>query len=185
MQLPCVKEPALSCHIHGQINEATPWSHHGMATGPSNAFWYITHYAPGKRTSKMQWKTVINYVYFWQQLGALQFRTFSLHLKKPKNQTIKEYWKCSLVPDHRSGTAVDTGLTCAESCSVTLGLGLHIPASQLINKTAMTNYPQFSATILSHQDKVWTSLNILLDSMKLNGLSLSIWASRLLECTKQ
>lgn len=158
----------------------TSLSHHGMTTGSSNAFWHITHYAPGKRTSKMQWETVINYVYFWQQLGALQFRTYLFAFKK---KTIKKYWKDSLVPDHRSGTAVDTGLSCAEPCSVTLGLRLHIPASQLINKTAMTNHPQFSAIILSSSG--WTSLNIVLDSMKLNGLSFSIWASRLLEYTKQ
>lgn len=147
MQLPHFKEPAPSCHIHSQIDGATSWrSHHDMTTGPSNAIWHITHYAPGKRTSKMQWKTVINYVQFWQQLGALQFRTCLFALKK---NPIKEYWKDSLVPGHRSGTAVDTVDTCVESCSVTLGLGLHIPASQLINKTAMTNHPQYSAIKLS------------------------------------
>lgn len=183
MQLPCVKEPALSCHIHGQIDGATSWSHHDMTTGPSNAIWHITHYAPGKRTSKMQWKTVINYLHFWQQLGALQFRTYLFALKNP--ETIKEYWKDSLVPDHRSGTAVDKGLTCAESCSVTLGqkfIFLHLSSSiKLQWQTTLSPQLLYSA----HQGSMWTSLNIILDSMKLNGLSLSIWASRLLECTKQ
>lgn len=53
------------------------------------------------------------------------------------------------MPDHRSGMAVDSGPSCAESCCVTLGVRIHIPESQLINKTAMTKHPLFSANILS------------------------------------
>jgi len=60
----------------------------------------------------------------WEQL---EFSTYLFAFKK-KNKT--QYWEDSLVPDHRSGMAVDSGPSCAESCCVTLGVRLHIPESQ-------------------------------------------------------
>lgn len=85
------------------------------------------------------------------------------------------------MPDHRSGLAVDSGPSCAESCCVTLGVILHIPESQFINKTTMTKHLSSRLIYPAHQGSVCTSLSIILDNMKLKGLSLSIWASRLLE----
>lgn len=53
------------------------------------------------------------------------------------------------MPDQGSSIAVDSGPSWAESCCVTLGVRLHIPESQRINKRAMTKQPQFLANTLS------------------------------------
>lgn len=97
--------------------------------------------APRKGDGKMQWKTIINYTYFWQQLGSIGIQHLFICILKNK---IKEHREGSSVPDHGSGMAVVSGPHCEEPCCVTL-----VSEPQLINKTAMTKHAQFLAYLVS------------------------------------